>query len=154
MSRPQFNPTQEQRALVKSMAAMGIPHEDIARKIGVRSPKTLRKHFHDELDLGAMEANYKVLKTLFEMATSGEHPARQFSGRRPAPDSGSGQLLSLPLARHRRSLSSASRKEVNYDVPRLSSDCPDATSVGRLQIGRTLPHPCRRQAIAEKHSCR
>ena len=75
MSRPQFTPTKDQRDIVKSMAAMGIPHEDIARKIGVRSPKTLRKHFRDELDLGAMEANYKVVKTLFEMATSGEHPA-------------------------------------------------------------------------------
>jgi hypothetical protein len=75
MSRPQFKPTNEQRNIVKSMAAMGIPHEDIGRKIGVRSPKTIRKHFREELDLGAMEANYKVAKTLFEMATSGAHPA-------------------------------------------------------------------------------
>ena len=75
MSRPQFNPTQEQRAIVKSMAAVGLPHEQIALKIGVRSPKTLRKHFRLELDLGAVEANYAVGKTGFQMATSGEHPA-------------------------------------------------------------------------------
>ena len=75
MARPQFIPTNEQRGLVKSMAAMGIQHEHIAWKIGVRSPKTLRKHFREELDLGATEANYKVAKTLFQMATSGEHPA-------------------------------------------------------------------------------
>jgi hypothetical protein len=75
MPRPQFNPTKEQRDIVKSMAAMGIPHEDISRKIGVRSPKTIRKHFREELDLGATEANYKVATTLFKMATSGEHPA-------------------------------------------------------------------------------
>jgi hypothetical protein len=75
MPRPQFNPTIEHRDIVKSMAAMGIPHEDIARKIGVRSPKTIRKHFREELDLGATEANYKVATTLFKMATSGEHPA-------------------------------------------------------------------------------
>lgn len=74
MARPQFVPTNEQRGIVKSMAAMGIPHEQIALKIAVRSPKTLRKHFRQELDLGATEANYKVMSTLFQMATSGEHP--------------------------------------------------------------------------------
>ena len=72
MPRPQLKPNEEQRRLVKSMAAMGIPHEDIARKIGVRSPKTLRRHFREELDLGSTEANYKVAQTLFKMATSGE----------------------------------------------------------------------------------
>jgi hypothetical protein len=74
MSRPQFRPTEELRALVKSLAAFGIPHDSIALKIGVRSSKTLRKYFRQELDLGAMEANYRVVKTLFGMATSGEHP--------------------------------------------------------------------------------
>jgi hypothetical protein len=74
MPRPQLNPTKEQRDIVKSMAAMGIPHQDIALKIGIRSPKTIRKHFRQELDLGATEANYKVAKTLFEMATSGDCP--------------------------------------------------------------------------------
>ena len=75
MPRPKLIPTDEQRRVVKSMAAMGTPHEDIALKIGIRSPKTLRKHFREELDLGATEANYKVAKTLFEMATSGQCPA-------------------------------------------------------------------------------
>ena len=72
MPRPRLNPTEEQRRLVKSMAAVGISHEHIARKIGVRSPKTLRKHFKEELALGMIDANYKVGKTLFEMATAGE----------------------------------------------------------------------------------
>jgi hypothetical protein len=54
---------------------MGIPHQDIALKIGIRSPKTIRKYFRQELDLGVTEANYKVAKTLFEMATSGDCPA-------------------------------------------------------------------------------
>ena len=75
MARPQFKPTEDQRRLVKSMAAMGIPHKHISTKIGIRSPKTLRKHFREELDLGSTEANYKVAKTLFDMATSGQCPA-------------------------------------------------------------------------------
>jgi len=75
MPRPQLHPTDEQRRLVKSMAAVGIPQEEIARKIGVRSAKTLRKHFRDELCLGMTDANYMVGQTLFRMATSGEFPA-------------------------------------------------------------------------------
>ena len=75
MPRPPLNPTDAQRRMVKSMAAVGIPHEDIARKIRIRSPKTLRKHFRDELDLGIIDANYNVGKTLYEMATSGDEPA-------------------------------------------------------------------------------
>jgi hypothetical protein len=75
MPRLQLKPTEEQRRLVKSMAAVGVPHEDIARKIGIHSPKTLRKHFREELDIGMIDANYKVGKTLFEMATGGEEVA-------------------------------------------------------------------------------
>ena len=75
MPRLPISPTQEQRRLVKSMAAVGVPHEDIARKIGVRSPKTLRKHFREELDLGMIDANYNVGKTFYEMAASGEDVA-------------------------------------------------------------------------------
>ena len=75
MPRSQLNPTEEQRRLVKSMSAVGVPHENIARKIGIRSPKTLRKHFREELDVGMIDANYKVGKTLFEMATCGAEVA-------------------------------------------------------------------------------
>jgi hypothetical protein len=75
MPRPIFTPTAEQRALVKSMAGLGTPHEDIARKIGIRSPKTLRKHFRDELDLGSTEAIYNVARTAYQMAISGDYPA-------------------------------------------------------------------------------
>jgi hypothetical protein len=75
MARPTFAPTADQRALVKSMAGLGVPHEEIARKIGIRSPKTLRKHFRDELDLGATEADYNVRRTFYQMATSGQCPA-------------------------------------------------------------------------------
>jgi|SRR5579871_3300193 len=74
MPRPKLDPTPQQRRLVKSMAAMGTPQEHIARKIGIRSPKTLRKHFRAELETGFCDANYQVNKTLYEMATSGTCP--------------------------------------------------------------------------------
>lgn len=74
MPRPKLNPTEEQRRKVKALSACGTPHDKIAEMLGIRSPKTLRKHYRSELDLGALEANAKVASTLFQMATSGEHP--------------------------------------------------------------------------------
>jgi len=74
MPRPPLKPTDEQRRLVKSMSAVGIPQRDIARKIGIRSPKTLRKHFPDEVSLGIIDANYNVGKTLYAIAKSGDTP--------------------------------------------------------------------------------
>jgi hypothetical protein len=75
MPRPKLNPTEEQRRQVKSLAALGIQHEDIAKFLGIKSPKTLRKHFRPELDRGVIEVNAKVARTLVNMATSGACPA-------------------------------------------------------------------------------
>jgi hypothetical protein len=59
------------------MAAVGIPHENIALKIGVRSPKTLRKHFRKELDLAATDANANVAGALYKKATGGNVEAQK-----------------------------------------------------------------------------
>jgi hypothetical protein len=75
MPRPTFKPTDEQRRLVRLMAAVGIPQENIGVKIGVRCPKTLRKHFREELDIGSTDANFNVGQTLYKMAVSGKFPA-------------------------------------------------------------------------------
>lgn len=74
MARPKLQPTGEERRLVKSLAAFGIPQEDITRRLGIRSLKTLRKYYRDELDGGSLEANFAVAKTMYGMATSGRHP--------------------------------------------------------------------------------
>jgi hypothetical protein len=60
--------------MVKTMAALGTRHEDIAAIVDI-TPKTLRKHFRQELTRGAIEANAKVGQTLFAMATSGRNIA-------------------------------------------------------------------------------
>jgi hypothetical protein len=78
MPRPRFNPTEAQRLTVKSLAACGIRQEEIASKIGIRSPKTLRKHFAHELASGVTDANYKVAKTVYEKAVKGDMYAAQF----------------------------------------------------------------------------
>jgi hypothetical protein len=78
MPRPRLQPTNEQRRLVKSLAACGVPQVQIARKVGVRSEKTLRKHFREELDCGATEANYNVAQSLFKAAIAGDTKAAMF----------------------------------------------------------------------------
>jgi hypothetical protein len=77
MARPKFKATHEQRKNVEAMAAYGIDEGKIACIIGDRGidPKTLRKHFRHELDVGATKANAVVGQTGYQMATSGKHPA-------------------------------------------------------------------------------
>ena len=75
MPRPKLNPTEEQRGQVRALAACGVPQQTIARWVGVRSEKTIRKHFRKELDFGALEANANVSNTAYEMAVSGKFPA-------------------------------------------------------------------------------
>jgi hypothetical protein len=75
MSRPKLVPTKEQRLTVKTLAAYGLKQEGIARMVGLRSPKTLRKHFREELTLGEIEAVAQVAQTHYQMAKSGKHPA-------------------------------------------------------------------------------
>ena len=59
------------------MAAYGIPADDIARVVGI-DPKTLRKHYRDELDLGETKANAQVAGFLFNAARSGNVTAQIF----------------------------------------------------------------------------
>lgn len=66
--RPPHEPTDADRAKVKALAAYGTPQEQIARVFDIDS-KTLRLHYRDELDLGVIEANAQVAKTLFSQAT-------------------------------------------------------------------------------------
>ncbi len=74
MARPPFKATEQNRNTVKALAGYGVKHEQIAFIVGVRSTKTLRKHFRHELDTGGAEANAQVAQTLYHMATSGDQP--------------------------------------------------------------------------------
>jgi len=74
MARKVFTPSQEQRHLVTVLSSYGIWQEDIATEVGLRSPKTLRKHFREELDHGRIGSEIKVRKTYYRLAESGKHP--------------------------------------------------------------------------------
>jgi hypothetical protein len=67
-------PTEEQRRTVRAMSGFGIPQEDIATFLDI-DPKTLRKHFQQELEKGSIEATTKVAQSLFRMATEGKNVA-------------------------------------------------------------------------------
>ena len=57
--------------------------EDIATEPGLRSSKTLRKHFGEEINRGAIQANTRVSQTLYKMATSGKYPAATIFWAKP-----------------------------------------------------------------------
>ncbi|MBV8812372.1 MAG: hypothetical protein JO033_27185 [Acidobacteriaceae bacterium] len=74
MPRPSFQPTEQQRKLINSVSALAVRQDQICKLVGLRSPKTLRKHFRAELDQGTAEACLAVIRTAYEMATSGRYP--------------------------------------------------------------------------------
>ena len=59
------------------MAAYGIPEIDMARVFGV-DPKTLRKRYRDELDMGKTKTNAQIAGFLFNAARSGNVTAQIF----------------------------------------------------------------------------
>src|SRR5215207_5981294 len=68
MARRAHKPNSTARRQVEAMAGYGVPEADIAGVIGI-DPKTLRKHYRDELDHGHVKANAKVAENLFRKAT-------------------------------------------------------------------------------------
>lgn len=71
MVMPSHEPDKASRDKVESMAALGIPQEDIARVIGI-CHQTLRKHYRDELDNATTKANTQIGGALFRKALSGD----------------------------------------------------------------------------------
>ena len=77
MGRRAHQPDPAQQRQVEAMAAYGIPETDIAQVIGI-DPKTLRKRYRDELDLGEAKANAQVAGFLFAAAKNGNVTAQIF----------------------------------------------------------------------------
>jgi len=118
---PLFDPSDDQRRLVKTMAGFGIPQPDIAMHLQI-DPKTLRKHFRDELDRGTTEANVRVAQSLFRMATEGQNVAAAIfwmkarAGWREKHEiSGSVTLESLVVAAMQRTIAGESELSIEDD---------------------------------------
>src|SRR3954447_8378653 len=88
--RPSFEPAQSQRQMIEAMAGCGVPEADIAIVIGV-APKTLRKHFRQELDTGHIRASAKVAgnSTGSPPAVAARRSPRRSSGSKSEQDGGS-----------------------------------------------------------------
>lgn len=69
--KPEHEPTAESRKTVEAMIAYGVPQDDVAKVIGV-DPKTLRKHYREQIDTAVAKANAKVAESLFKQATKQE----------------------------------------------------------------------------------
>jgi hypothetical protein len=67
MGRPAHSPEPAGRRQVEAMSAYGVPEADIARVLGI-DPKTLRKHYRDELDTGSIKANSRMAENLYRKA--------------------------------------------------------------------------------------
>jgi hypothetical protein len=68
MGRPKHQPDAYHRRQVETLAGYGIPEAEIAGLIGI-DPKTLRRHYRQELDHGHTKANAKVAENLYRKAT-------------------------------------------------------------------------------------
>lgn len=77
MGRRAHKPDPASRRQVETLAAYGIPETDISRVVAI-DPKTLRKHYRDELDMGETKANAQVAGFLFNSARSGNVTAQIF----------------------------------------------------------------------------
>ena len=69
MGRRAHKPDPARRKQVEALAGYGVPETDIAGVVGI-DPKSLRKHYRDELDHGHVKANAKVAEFLYRKATS------------------------------------------------------------------------------------
>lgn len=67
VGRPEHVPTERNKGTVEAMSGLGLPHRDIAEKIGISAP-TLRKHYRSELLTGDINFKAKIAQTSADLA--------------------------------------------------------------------------------------
>ena len=72
--RPAYEPTDKDRRIAEAMAGWAIPQERIARIIGI-DPKTLRKHFGEELAFGSAKLEGQLAQNLLRIAKGPDRQA-------------------------------------------------------------------------------
>ena len=65
--RPPFEPTDKDRRVVEMMAGWAIPEDRIAKVLAI-DPKTLRKHFGEELEVGHAKLEAQLAQNLLRIA--------------------------------------------------------------------------------------
>lgn len=77
MAAKAHKPSAETRAQVEALSGYGVRHDEIALYLEI-DPKTLRKHYRDQLDKGHIKANVGVARALHKNATEGNVTAQIF----------------------------------------------------------------------------
>jgi hypothetical protein len=72
MGRCAHKPDPASRRQVEAMAGFGVPEPDLARVLGI-DPKTLRKHYREELGVGHVKANARIAESLYRKAMGDGH---------------------------------------------------------------------------------
>jgi hypothetical protein len=72
--RPAYQPTEKDRRIAEALSGWSIPQDRIARVIGV-DPKTLRKHFADELEIGSAKLEAQLAQNLLRIAQGQDRQA-------------------------------------------------------------------------------
>lgn len=65
--RPPYAPTDKDRRVVEMMAGWAIPEDRIAKVLAI-DPKTLRKHFAEELEVGHAKLEAQLAQNLLRIA--------------------------------------------------------------------------------------
>ena len=68
------HPNDRDAEQVEHLSGMGATPEYIASHLGI-SPESLTVHYPDQLQRGLEEANIRVARKFYEMASSGKYPA-------------------------------------------------------------------------------
>lgn len=109
MGRPAYQPTDQDRKTVEAMVAGGIDQTAIAAVLGI-ARTTLARHFRAEIDTAAARANARVIRSLYQTATSDKADPKQrvtaqifwlkcrAGWREPSQDHLHGNLDGKPLA--------------------------------------------------------
>jgi hypothetical protein len=66
--RPEYSPTEKDRAFARAMTMAGVQQDRIAEVLEI-APKTLRKYFREEIDFGRDHACANVVANLYRQAT-------------------------------------------------------------------------------------
>ena len=72
--RPSYSPSEKDRRIAEALSGWAIPQERIASVIGV-SPKTLRKHFGPELEVGSAKLEAQLAQNLLRIASGQDRQA-------------------------------------------------------------------------------
>lgn len=113
-------PSKESRLLVETLTGFGIIQTEIADILDIH-PETLRKHYREQLALGAHRANAAVVNNLFQMATD--------------PRGGSAAVnAAIWWTKSRMNWSETRKEAISADIRTVNANVRDMTDEQLLEI--------------------